>query len=161
MIRRYGHKVLLSPLAAIVGIALLFGVDLGPNAGPGSNSAASRSVRGETSRADEALGHWKRVSKPMQWTLPRDPNGARLEISAHPEICIGRPEPRFGAIRVSGLKRAVIITARVIVFRRVAKRQTCMGVGGGIAKVLVLPAPVGSRALYDVSTDPPTRRWPR
>lgn len=158
----YFHRLFASPLAVFVAVALLLGInELPAKERSGYDTPASQPEISETYHSDQPPGPWQRVARPMQWTLPRDPNGRRLEISAHPEICIGRPKPRFGAIRLSRSKRSVIITAWVITFQRSARHPTCMDVGGGIAKVVLLSAPVGSRALYDGSTDPPTRRWPR
>ena len=104
--------------------------------------------------------YWEKTSKPMQWVLARPPVGGRIEIAASPRICIGRPRPKFGSIRIEGSRRAVVVTAEVSTYRHPAKFETCMGVGGGISKELTLPSPVGHRVLYDGSVDPPSRRWP-
>jgi hypothetical protein len=63
-------------------------------------------------------------------------------------------------VRTRERGQAIILTALLANFRHPDKQGVCAGVEMGVAKTIELSKDLGSRALYDGSTSPPTKRWP-
>lgn len=100
--------------------------------------------------------------RPVQWKVFGRPSGRRVKIVSELGHCVGTERSRIAVVHIVERPRRSLITAMLKV-PRVGRRQGegCAGVGIAIFKKIRLDRRVVGRALYDASTVPPQRRWPR
>lgn len=118
----------------------------------------------------EAHGQGKRIDgvarlsadrgKPARWFVLGRPGDNKVRIGGNFGWCpdLGKTaQPRFTGVRQVGHRDAVVLTAYL------AQRSPskCAGVESLVEYVVDIRGGRGGRPLFDGSTEPPARRWPR
>lgn len=99
--------------------------------------------------------------RPVQWHLTFPPGGRMVRIGISPtRWCVGTPKPRLEEVLVRESEEAVTLTAFRTHFPR-SSNGACAALELGFAEVIELSRNLDGRELYDGSTFPPDKRWPR
>jgi hypothetical protein len=155
-----GHNRSVSIVCILLSLGALTSLACG-----GDASSASQSVVGPATGVegyDQPRGSaWDKKPRPSRWRLVSPPSGRKLRIYSDVGWCVGTPKPRFGRIDVASRKNAVLLTAFVVAYMSSDRKSVCAGVEYAVVKTVVLPGKLGDRPLYDGSTSPPKKRWPK
>lgn len=122
----------------------------------------SRSQAGRGGAAKLEVGH-RRRGTPVRWQLLSIPGSRRVRIGGSVPWCPGSdaanlpPIPRIQRVRRIERPHKVFITAFLIH----RARKGCLAVASPVHYVVTLRHKLNGRSLYDASTSPPAKRWPR
>jgi hypothetical protein len=145
-------------------------VVLGASVGAGSMSRASQVLVTEQEVGAKQMAslttHRQGVrGRPVRWTVLGRPGSKRVTIGSTVGWCPGatRPKPRIRRVRQVDRGRAVILTAFLAhpAPQSASGAASCPGVELALEYVVTFHRLRNGRALYDGSTTPPSRRWPR
>jgi hypothetical protein len=143
-------------VVALLLISILVGA-CGSSSGGGSG-ATSTAKKGRLEEPTEDAPRGKPHSKLVQWALGATPRGRQVKIEVTVGYCGSGKKPVISNAHVEEKAKEVLIGAIVTEFGRPGP---CAGVEIGLSKTVTLPRPLGRRALYDASENPPAKRWPR
>ncbi len=95
----------------------------------------------------------------MHWTVAAISNSMSFRMFSPVGYCAGQQRPRYGPVKVIERGRRVYVTAQV---REVdSGNGICRDVGFAIERTVRLRQFARNAAIYDGSTSPSQRRWPR
>jgi hypothetical protein len=98
----------------------------------------------------------------VRWQVVYPPSpGKEVTIGSVNRWCVGTPKPRMTRVDVSEGRQSVVLTAFVTRPRLRGKNLACAGLELGLGKTVRLSRGLGDRALFDGSTSPLEKRWPR
>lgn len=96
----------------------------------------------------------------VRWKLSGSPRGRQVAIYAQRGYCVGEAPPEFKGVRVVESGDRVFITAYMN--RPAAPEQAvCGGIGGFLRGTVEIRQAADDARLYDASTAPPSKRWPK
>lgn len=128
-------------------------------AGCSSAGQASTEVHRAPRGAERPAMIAQRGGGPTRWAVAGRPHKDRLlHIFSIVEYC-GGPKPRYGSVRISEKRLAVIVTAHVV--PKDEGSAACAPLEITLEKTIRLHRRLGGRMLLDGSASPPARRWPR
>ena len=107
-------------------------------------------------KSQHAGGKIKTVVEVRPWHLLKIIGPQKIELETTAETCTGLLPPKISKVRKVEGRRALRVT--VWVKREIAGE--CLSEATFVQDRVVLGAPLRHRAIYDGSTNPPTRRWP-
>jgi len=96
---------------------------------------------------------------PVAWKVGAILNSSTIEIVSDVGYCVGEPRPRFGKIAIT--RRGNNVYIKPFVINAPPETGPCRGVGYFEKRKIDLGEDVRGLQLYDVTTEPPTLRWPR
>lgn len=102
-----------------------------------------------------------RETRPIHWRVVSPPSGRIIRLFSVAEWCVGTPTPKITKTQVRQRPRAVVITAFMTRYHHPAKNEVCPALEVGLKKTVTLSEDLGSRAVYDGSTSPLEKRWPK
>lgn len=101
------------------------------------------------------------VVRTLPWGAGPIKSPRSIVIGTETGYCVGDPKPRILRAKPRYVMEDVYIQAEVFFPKmKPSNGRLCAGVGLFIRKTVRLNRDLDDISLYDLSTDPPTQRWP-
>lgn len=95
---------------------------------------------------------------PVAWRV-LNARGKTVVLGKEVGYCHRAPKPRVARVKGDEGPKEVVLT--MVLENPPRKQTTCMGLELSFSEIVRLEANIDGRPIYDGSTSPPSRRWPR
>jgi hypothetical protein len=131
----------------------------------GQPFAADKAGQWNVTQRGDAVAKESRVGRPVRWEVLDQPTARQVRIGMTVGWCPGshRPKPRIQRVRQVYHQNVLILTAFLIHPTPKGRpgRPGCLGVELPLEYTVTFARDRDGRPLFDGSTGPPARRWPK
>ena len=137
----------------VFGVWTVFTLMVAFGIGCGSSERPDETARPASGRFDKEV---------VAWGVASVSGPKTVKLGTEIGYCVGDPKPRMRLAQRIYRGKSVYITVELALPRKKpSDHSLCGGVGLFLYKTIRLTRDLADVMLYDSSTDPPTRRWPR